>query len=774
MAEPDFADLATSMRRPQAANTAPAEASAEPNFADLATSMRRSAPAQASAAAPDPNAEPDAPTWLGRRWQDIKGKQDPAYKDVPAYTGSYAARMGASAVTHDDAAYGDILASKLGDRLVRRFKDANGYDLIEYKGEGADADKTYRAYVNKPGLDRYDISRGLMSAVPYLLGGGAANALTTKLGVPALVNMVVQGTVAGGTKIGTEMASGPMGNKQPTDVVGVAGTALGGAASVPLAAGTSALWRRFVTEPSLFDRATGQLTAKGVQAAQQAGLDPQQLNGQVGKAFAREFSRTGDVTAAANQTISAQSGIKPTWGQLTKDPEQLWTEEAARRGIYGPGAKAKMLDAQEAQRGDIRNHLLGQTNSAGEPGMAAIVAPSRPATNGLMVNETNLLPSTNGAAIRDATTQAQDLAKMAEKARWKAADAAGPLTPRDEALKMLPDSLNAARVGDYVDSTLTPAATRMVKHLEGYIEGKAPQTVSSILKGNPDRSIQNVRKQLVFQMKGAETEPDKMAARRVYEAFDSWIDTAAAHIDGDPMAAAAMRLAKDGTRELEQLFAPRVGGGMTGPLTPGAKVIQKLTDEHASAEDIVKRLVGDGVQNPKSGTLEAVKILKSAYQRYLPAAEAEKALDNIRMAHWLHVIQAPKGTEALTPQRALTSLESALKNEASVMAEIYTPQQMAAIRSTKNLLEKLTFTPPNSSGTSYGVATWGKQLAQALSRAFGGETLIGRMLISSITKPIAAVHGDAIARRALSQGASASSNAMVAPAINAGMQSSRD
>src|SRR3990172_3749396 len=95
-----------------------------------ATGLDKLGAAEAGEAPANPNATPDAPTWLGRRKQDISGRQDPRYKDTATVFEQFtdeltsptatAAVMGAS-----DKQMGDVIAKQLGNRLIRRERDAN-------------------------------------------------------------------------------------------------------------------------------------------------------------------------------------------------------------------------------------------------------------------------------------------------------------------------------------------------------------------------------------------------------------------------------------------------------------------------------------------------------------------------------------------------------------------------------------------------------------------------------------------------------------------------
>jgi len=155
------------------------------------------------------------PSW----WQrNITGMQDPAQGQLPSVYSQYpgelegptgrAALFGAS-----DAQMGDIVQKSLGDKFVRREKDANGYDVFITRGADGQEQK---AYLNKPGLDLEDVARGVRGALPYMLTGGAAGLAGRGAGV--LANMALQGGGAAATSVAGDVAQMPMGSEQGVEL----------------------------------------------------------------------------------------------------------------------------------------------------------------------------------------------------------------------------------------------------------------------------------------------------------------------------------------------------------------------------------------------------------------------------------------------------------------------------------------------------------------------------------------------------------------------------
>src|SRR4029450_1369932 len=124
---------------------------------------------------------------------------------------------------------------------------------------------------------------------------------------------------------------------------------LAGGVGQALAGPIDALVRKFIVEPSLFNRATQTLTERGAAVARRLGIDPEDLTGKIGQEFAKAYAKTrsGAQAQAAAQT-DAQFGIPTTLGQRSKDPQALMNEKNMRYGVYGDAAKQIMTDFDKA------------------------------------------------------------------------------------------------------------------------------------------------------------------------------------------------------------------------------------------------------------------------------------------------------------------------------------------------------------------------------------------------------------------------------------------
>jgi len=718
----------------------------------------------------DPNATPDAPTWVGRRVQDLVGKHDPRYRDVPAFDlhesgikGGFSPEAGALALGEvtgaDDAAMADIIGKQLGDRFIGLEKDANGYPLVRYRDpQGKEALR----YVNKPGLDMGDVQRNVVGAVPYLVTGGGAGAVAKAL--PTVGKMIVQGATAAATNIAAQFGRQAAGSEQGLDPAETAYTAAGGAAGEFAAKGLGAIYRRFVVEPSLFDRSTGQLTAKGAEIASKAGVDTTQIEARLAQEFAQTYAKSGNAAEASLAVSKAADGVPASRGQYTKRPDLLHSEEAMRRGIYGDDARQVMEKFDSTQQQALIDRAAGSPGSrvAGTPSIVDQIAPN---VNS-MGRSTALVPGAAGpeGAIQARTAAALNAAKQAENAAWTAARAKGTLEPTKDALDLMPSVFENSKVASVIDAPFdamtasrTPTALRMVRELEDYQAGNAPKAAASpLLKPDVATDVDAVRKRL-FKMSQSATDPaDRRAASEVYKAYDDWMQQAAgkALLMGDVDAVAAYRTARDATVQLKQIFEPRDGG----KLTPEAKIIQKLVKSGDNPETIAAKLFGGQRQETADATVPALQQLKKAYDTYLPPDGAKEAWDNLKLAYWGRLVRSKNGSgtrDIGSPQEMLTNINYALSNQPSLIRTLFTPSEQRIISQFRSTLQQVTYRPPNPSGTSYGVAGFAKEAISAIVRGLG---LNVPAQIAARYLRLDNVYGSVQARRAVSGAVSAVRN----------------
>lgn len=699
-----------------------------------------SEPAQAA----DPNAEPDADTWWGRRLQDIRGRQDPREANTQTvfeqFRGELSNPTGRAAIAGaSDAQMADIIEQQLGDRFIRREKDANGYDVLVTRGPDG---QEQRGYVNAPGLDSQDISRGIYGAMPYMIGGGMIGTAAKGLGFG--VRATLQSLGAGTTSAVGDLAQMPMGSKQGIEADKAIFTALLGAGGELATSLGSRAWQRFVTEPQLFNSKSGRLTARGEVAARSAGLDPAQIESAVARTFAQTYARTRKASEAAIYAQQGDFGIPSTAGQRSKDPWQLTQEEAMRRNLYGEKARDTMqgFDRRQAEAVDF----AARTRMPSDFRSQAVTQ------NGTMnprgITHVQEMPDTQalGSGIQSGMRTAREAAEAIEDAAWAEVK---DILPTKEAFDLLPDALSG-RLGSSRVTPEMPKAAAMAKALDDYIGGKAfSDPVAKVLKQSPVKTVDEMRRQLLGMYKGAGDATDRAAAKAIYDGFNDWIDDAAKQslLAGDPAAAAKLRIARDTSRTMQGLFSPSVRGQQT----PAARLMSELM-EADSPERAAQVLFGPASsQNPstiKKGAVEALRSMKAALRKYGDPRIAGDTIADLKIAYWAKLVQNKLGA-AQTPGVMLNNIKAALANQKTLMQELYSSAEIGQIRRLANSLERIVYKPPNASGSGYTAAGLASQFFGKLFEVLGLKGAVGRTVLEY--SGVANRYGAGAASRAVSQ-----------------------
>lgn len=704
-----------------------------------------------------PKAAPTAPApaqSMGARLIEmIRGKQDPATKDLPtfdtrkafdpagdvgpAFSIDNAPFLGAS-----DAQLADVIKKNLGDRFVGMKADANGYPIVTYRDPKG---QEVSAYVNKPGLDFEDVGRAIKGAVPYLLGGGWIGAATK--GAPLIAQVPAQALGGMTTSIAGDAALAPMGSEQGIDAEKalITGAAAGGGQLV--APAVAAVWRRLVTEPGLID-AAGNLTAKGAKAAQEGGLDTAGMNPDLLRTFAREFARTGDANSAANIARGGEFGIAKTLGETTGRADHLLREQRVRGGTYGEAPAANIKAFDDAQTGAVGNAFAGDVPSTmhGQaiPTISKRLAPERTAAD--------YTPNALGGAIRENMDTAAKAARAAEADAWTKV---GTIEATPEALKGLPDAINKALDGRVISGgagSPTPVAARMVESLSGFLKGEVPETAADWLAKPVARNVDQMRRHLGGMIDDAATKSDRTAAGRIYDGFNNWIrDSADKLAMTDPNGAANLVVARGISKEAKEALQ-----GATG--TPASRILASVLEKEDTAEGVVKALFAARPGTTKNGVSDALTSLKQAYDKYLPAGAAKAAWDDVRLAYWLRITQAPNG-QAVGVQQFLTNVGKARTQEGTVYNLLFSKTEQAAIKRLEATVSGLEKKNLNRSWTGPSVGG----LFADITRALGFDTFVGRVAAGLISKPINYARGQAEVGRALATGAPSEIPGMLAP-----------
>lgn len=655
---------------------------------------------------------PKQESWGEWAYNGVMGRQDPREAATGTVYEQFSDDLTSPTVTAallgtNDEGMGNIIANNLGDRVLRREKDANGYEVMVTRG--ADG-KEQRGYVNQPGLDTQDAWRTFYGAAPYVLGGGAVGQALKGAGMG--INALAQGATAGLTSVAGDVGGNLQGSGQIPDLEKAGSMSAFGAAGPVVSAAGGALWRKFVTIPGLVDKNSGMLTAKGVEYARKAGVDLGDITPDFAQSFAKTFAQTKDPAQAAVLAGSERYGIPATRGQVTKDPYLLTQEEGMRRRLYGEQAQNTMLGFDKRQTDAVRDAALGEGigSTSGKQSVADILNKDRAVGFAPM-------PGDIGGSIQSGIQGAREAARKAENSLWESG--AKSLEATDEALKTLPDTLNKRLGGIQINEAVTPKAAAMAKEIDRIISGEAPEKAAGWVTNNPTRNVDQMRRTLLSYHQAADNGSDKAAAEAIYNGFNDWIGDAAGKslLSGDPAAALQLVKARGFTREVRDLFQPKAADGSTSPA--GARLSKILDSSKTdSGESVIQALFGShGSSTPQSGAVGALRNIKIALERYTPDT-GKAAWDDIRFAYWSRLV-TNRGGDMLGPQAIVTNLKAALQSKDGIIQTLYTGKEQLEIRAFRRAVEAIAYKPPNASGSGYTAASFIKDGLLKLLDSFG-------------------------------------------------------
>jgi hypothetical protein len=664
--------------------------------------------------------DPKEEGWVEWMANNVGGRTDPRFKDAPgisqvlqdeifkensdAARSSYRNIVAGHALTPDSEAQTNIVKNALGDRFIKLDKDAYGADVVHYR---APSGLPAVAYVNRPGLDMEDVNTTALQTLPYLAMGRLVRGAG---GTPGGLGQVLgQGGGAASTSILGDLGALYFGSEKAPDPMRAGLVGLFGAGAEGLSPIAGNLWRKFVTEPSLYNKATGQLTEKGVEAARKAGFDPADLSGDMIQKFAEEFAK-GRQPLIAGQTVRTKEFDLPvTRGQMTKDPEYLLNEKAMRYGAMGEPAKTKMQDFDRRQAQAITEATIG----GGPASVAARLNPDRAAVT--------TRPSDTGGGLQQGITAARDVAKDALDKQW---DKVGPMYATPASLDLLPAKIAKELAGmrplvESVDPrapVTAPAAKSMLDFLRQFRAGQPQRQADEFLGGDVVPELDSMRRTLGRMMDGAQG-PDKEAAGRIYRGFNNWVEEASqkALIDGDMAAFREAQKARDLTSKFKDLFTAET---LSGPASPGRKIVAKVLDSTDNPESVIKALFGtDPGSVPKQGSQEAIRLIKQGIKS-LPDDQAASIVNDLKLAHWMNVTTNPAG-QVHTPTMIAQRIDKALHSQMSLMREVYKPEDIALMRRFSAAMKDLAYKDPNPSGSGITNLLFAGKFGQAFLRMLG-------------------------------------------------------
>lgn len=702
--------------------------------------------------------DPKQEGWMEWAANNVAGRKDPRYQGLPSiqsvlkdeiflgnlpddqHNKSVAASRHLAighGLTNDELGQANIVKRALGDRFISLEKDAYGAHVVNYRDHGGMPKK---AYVNVPGLDMEDMNDTANQTLPYLAMGRMIRGVAPQTG--GLTSMAGQGMGATSVSLLQDIGALAMGSEKAPDNMkaGMVGLIAAGVDGLSPIAGN--LFRRFVVEPRLYDKATKQLTDKGAEAARRAGFNPEDITGDMVETFAKKYAELRNPQIVGQSMRTGEFDIPVSRGQMTKDPGYLLNEKAMRYGAFGDAAKGTMRDFDTRQAQAVTEAALG----GGEKSVARTINPQRAATT--------TKPGDVGAGVQGGLTTARDTAKSELSDAWKQV---GPQYATAEAMDSLP-SFIASELKDMApllgsldknSPAAAPVAKGMVDLLRKFRSGEPMHQADDFLGGATIPELDSLRRTLGKMMDGTQG-GDREAAGRVYRGFNAWLRDSGERglLAGDMGAYEAAAKARDLTSQFKDVFTAE---SLAGPPTPGRKIVEKILATTDNPESVVRGLFGvDPGSTPKQGAVEAIRLIKQGVTRHMPEDQAKAVIDDIRLAHWMNVVKNGQG-EVHTPTMIAKRIDQALNSQTSVMRELYTPAEIALIRRFGAAMKDISWKDPNPSGTGtanlFHASQWGQALVRTLHSYNGPLGKIMQMTLGAL--PIKNVAGAVSAQAAV-------------------------
>ena len=639
------------------------------------------------------------------------GKHDPRFKGLPSIdepevavdAGLQLGPLNSAKVTgFSDEAYRDIIRKQLGDRYLGEEQDENGFIVLHYRGHDG---KPASAYVNKPGVDYRDIDRGVNASLPYMVGGGIAGRVTQ--GVNLAGRAAAQFMAGGSASVAQDYAAQQMGSEQNPQTMGIdpwkaviAG--VGGAAGEYIGAFIGNLIRKGQFDKTLYDTATGRLTESGRRLAQEKGVDPDLIEGELAKEFARMAAQADNPGEALMKVQSDRFGIPSTKGQRSGDPQYLLTEKDIRYGNLGRDAAQRMREfdkyqvtaTQRAARGSIDRKAndpvapLRGLNEAEAHGVAPMLAPHR-----VFLDQRPDVLGKDG--IQKGFNKASEVAHGVENLAWRKV---GPIRPRESAKQRLPDFVSKGLKGEKPDRELHPWSSRMLDEIIAFREGNmAKGDFSDFLGTEAVRDLDQMRRLMLQYMRSSNPGDDKRLAGKIYGKFNEGLLDLEANglLAGDVKGVMKMREAMDVTKYIKGMMKPI---DKRGKETAAGRILNKVADAE-TGEEVINSLLGAAGPKgsfPRDG-VKALEQYKHLVHKF-GGKIGRQAWNDVRLAYWLKLITGKDG-EMLGPQAIKTNIETAMHHQRSAFDVLYTVMDQRQIRRFLQALKTVTYKDPNPSGS---------------------------------------------------------------------------
>lgn len=440
----------------------------------------------------------------------------------------------------------------------------------------------------------------------------------------------------------------------------------------------------------------GTLTQEAIDAARSAGIDTDQFQAVLSRAYAAKFAERGAAPSTARDVAGAEFGIKLSPGQASGDFTRTKFEQDAARGGYGPfatKAARKFFEGQEEQIGAARAGIQAEIGGAGRA-----------------VESVDEAAQAVRAGIRSKATEA----RAGFKAKYKAASEL-PGAFDDIAFRGIDQRIKHGIAQSdnpmVIDDRTTPIAAAALDDL-GRISNLRIQNLADP-NGAPDpsqivavnlRGVEQARKRLVTFYKQARQKSaasgdlsDVTAVQRIIDGFDDEIEQAISTglFSGSDDALKALKEARMAYRDYRRTFTPQGSGDDVG------QALRKIIERDATAGEVANYLYGASAVGEKGVSSRLALRLKQVF------GENSEEWSAVKQGLWMRLTSKPEGMTGFGPQAMSERIFKFLHGPGGDTARaIYGKDELAKMARFAVALKNVV--PPkdavNWSGTAYTLA----------------------------------------------------------------------
>lgn len=597
----------------------------------------------------------------------VTGRKSTEFPDMPEFqsfsTGdaSKDARLAAGMIfARDPAGQLDIITKTLPDAKVEFDKFNN-----PIVGIGSD-----RFYLNRPGASWQDALSFAGEAAPLAGAAGALGGAARAVGGGLVARGLASGAGAGAGSIGMDLAARGLGSESPVDLTR-AGVIAGTGAAMEIAAPVAVRVLRNVFGSKEMVSA-GKLTDKGRRVVESIGLDPDDVSQRYLKSF-QEMTKRGipDDQAAIAAASQLDVPVPMSRGDITRNVMDQSREAAAQAGALGESPQRTMQAFRQnqnaaltANRDAIQARVGGGTASVQSPtdGAAAVAS-----------------------AVRGNADDAMKGVRSAYDTARQGADARVPVSVIQE--RFIPGLRQIER--DF-DTRSLPAIRNLLddaRSVTGTMEGGGTITAAKV------RALESWRTRVTNAANSADR-TQAAAANRLKRAYDEFIGDVIENnlLQGDDAALEAWKGARTARAAYGRMFEDNA-------------VVRRLVEtQDITPEQAMNFIFGAGKLGSKADAGQTMKAVINAVGKDTAGHKALKETAFMRLLKDTAGETMEDGVPRFRGVVFARNVNKALEDAPTAMKELFTPDEMSAIRQLAAVAKRAGERQPgavNTSATAY-------------------------------------------------------------------------